>query len=82
MQALLLLGQARRSTGDTDGAKQAFAQVVVLEPSWQLDAVNYPPKIVSFFNDVRYEVLARPKGRLQLQVPDRNRVLLDGREAL
>ncbi len=82
VQALLLLGQARWSTGDTDGAKQAFSQVVVLEPSWQLDAVNYPPKIVSFFNDVRYEVLARPKGRLQLQVPDRNRVLLDGREAL
>ena len=82
VQALLLLGQAQWSIGETDAATDAFTRVVVLEPSRQLDSVNYPPKIVSFFNDVRYAVLTRPKGRLQLQVSDRNVVLVDGRESL
>lgn len=82
ISALLLLGQAQWSLGETDAAADAFRRVIVLEPSRQLDPVNYPPKIVRFFNEARDAVLAKKKGSVQLQIPDRNTVLIDGREVL
>lgn len=82
ISALLLLGQAQWSIGETDAAADAFRRVIVLEPSRQLDPVNYPPKIVRFFNETRDGVLSLEKGSVQLQIPDRNTVLIDGREVL
>ena len=80
IEALLLLGLANAAFAEEDAAREAFAQVVVLEPQRQLDRFNYPPKFVNLFNEVREEVLAGPRAELALKTPDdTTRIMLDGR---
>lgn len=81
IDALLLLGLANASIGNTSEAKEAFRQVVTLEPTRQLDAVNYPPKFVAIFDGVRAEVRALQPGTLVVQAPDPEAtVYIDGRD--
>ncbi len=80
IDALLLLGLAHASIGNVDEAKAAFQRVVVLEPTRELDAVNYPPKMVSLFGEVRAAVRAQPTATLVVQAPeDGADVFIDGR---
>lgn len=80
IDALLLLGLANASIGNTADAKAAFRQVVTLEPSRELDSVNYPPKFVAMFDAVRSEVRGQPGATLVVQAPDPEAdVYVDGR---
>ncbi len=80
IDALVLLGLANASIGNQDEAKKAFQRVVVLEPSRELDAVNYPPKMVNLFGEVRAAVRAQPTAQLTVQAPeDGADVFVDGR---
>lgn len=79
IDALLLLGLAQASLGDQDAARAAFKRVAVLDPSRQLDAVNYPPKMVGLFNEVRDAVRALPTARLEVRSEDAEaQVYVDG----
>ncbi|MFH1468556.1 MAG: PEGA domain-containing protein [Pseudomonadota bacterium] len=80
VEALLTLGFAYSVTGDEDHARRAFARVVQLDPGRELDEVNYAPKIVNFYADVRRQVLARGEGDLEVMTPLPNAdVYVDGR---
>lgn len=70
IDTLLLLGLAHASIGDTDAARVDFERVVVLDPTRELDAVNYPPKMVSLFNDVRAAVRTKPAAQLVVQAAE------------
>lgn len=79
IEALILLGMAHASTGDAEQARKTFKAVVTLDPARELDQVNYPPRMVSLFNEVRGQVRAAPAARLVVQAPeDGARVYVDG----
>jgi len=70
IDTLLLLGLAHASIGQQDAARADFERVVVLDPTRELDAVNYPPKMVSLFNDVRAAVRAKPAAQIVVQAAE------------
>lgn len=81
IDALLLLGLAHASVGDTGQAREIFRRVVTLEPSRQLDSVNYPPKFVAMFDAVRDEVRGQAPAALVVQSNDvEAQVYIDGRD--
>lgn len=81
IDCLLLLGLAHASIGEPDAARAAFKRVVVLDATRQLDAVNYPPKMVGMFNEVRQAVLALPGAVLNVTAAeDGAHVYVDGVE--
>lgn len=78
--ALLVLGFAQLVVGDDQAARETFGRVVILDPGRELDTVNYAPRIVEFYNDVRDEVLAAGTGALEVDaVQEGAQVYLDGR---
>ncbi len=82
VEALLLLGQTHLSLGDQDAARADYARVVVLDPTRRLDPVNYPPKIVRFYDAVREQTLGRARASLVVRAPEGTRVYVDGHEIL
>jgi hypothetical protein len=67
IDALILLGVAQTSVGETDAARETFRQVVVFDHNRELDSVNFPPKMVNLFKEVRTEVLSAPSARLTVE---------------
>ncbi|MFT5679771.1 MAG: hypothetical protein ACI8RZ_000676 [Myxococcota bacterium] len=78
VEALLMLGLSQAALGEEDKARAVFAQVMVLEPERELDRVNYPPKIVTMFTEVREATLSRPRAKLNI-TGDATEVWVDGR---
>ncbi len=80
IEALLLLGFAHIVMGEEDTARRAFGRVVQLDPHRELDEINYAPRIVNFYTDVREQVLARGFGSIEVltQLPGAE-VWVDGR---
>jgi hypothetical protein len=78
VDALLMLGLSHAALGEDDEARSAFGRVMVLEPQRELDRVNYPPKIVQMFTEVRQSTLSRPRAKLNI-TGDANEVWVDGR---
>ena len=76
--ALLLLGLARFGLGEPDAAAEPWSRLVELDPNRELDPVNFPPKVVQGYEQVRATVLARPKGTLVIDAPDGATVHVDG----
>lgn len=70
IDALLLLGLAHASIGNQDEARATFQRAITLEPSRELDAVNYPPKMVSLFNEVRSAVRGQSMAQLVVQAAE------------
>lgn len=77
----LYLGLAHLSLGKEDDARQAFSEVVRMDPNRVLDTLEYPPKIVELFESVRAEVLRLAGGTLEIHTGHATgaRVYLDGR---
>lgn len=75
----LYLGLSYASIGARDDAREAFGEVVRLAPDRVLDTLEYPPKIVSVFDEARQAVLSRGGGALQIEAPEGARVFVDGR---
>jgi hypothetical protein len=82
VDALVLLGLSHLFTGDPAGATGAFERVVVLDPTRELDPVNYPPKAVQFFTDVRRRVLDAKPAELFVEMPGDARLYVDGKQSL
>ena len=79
LDSLLLLGLTHFSLGDEAAAAEAWGRLVVLDPARQLDAVNYPPKVVKAFGDVRAELFKEPRGSIRLNAPEGASLFVDGR---
>ncbi len=81
IEALLLLGFAHIVMGDEDTARRAFGRVVLMDPSRELDAINYAPRIVNFYDEVRQEVLSEGYGSIEVLTPlPGAEVYVDGRQ--
>ena len=78
VEALLMLGLSNAALGEDDDARAAFARVVVLEPDRELDRVNYPPKIVTMFSEIRQATLDSRRAKLVITA-DSGEVFVDGR---
>jgi tetratricopeptide (TPR) repeat protein len=81
-ETLLLLGLAHAGLGDENAARLAFRRAVVLDPTRQLDPVNYPPQIVAMHEFVRAAATAETPGTLSIISPQGARVWVDGRAVL
>ena len=75
----LYLGLSYASMGARDDAQEAFGEVVRLAPDRVLDTLEYPPKIVSAFEDVRDAILARDGASVTVSAPAGTRLYVDGR---
>lgn len=82
VDALVLLGLSHLFTGDPDGATGALERVVILDPTRELDPVNYPPKAVQFFTDVRRRILDAKPAELFVEMPGDARLYVDGKQSL
>ncbi len=78
--ALTLLGLAHAGLGNEAAARTAFRRSVTLDPSRQLDPVNYPPQIVALHESVRAAAAAEPAAKLALTAPAGATVWVDGRQ--
>ncbi len=80
IEALLLLGFANLVMGDEDTARRAFGRVVLMDPSRELDAINYAPRIVNFYAEVREDILSQGFGSIEVLTPlPGAEVFIDGR---
>ncbi len=79
--ALTLLGLAHAGLGNEDAARAAFRRSVTLDPTRQLDPVNYPPQIVALYSQVREAAAAEPPAVLNVTAPAGADVWVDGRPA-
>ncbi|MCO4770680.1 MAG: hypothetical protein KDA24_11680 [Deltaproteobacteria bacterium] len=75
----LFLGLSYASMGAKDDAQEAFGEVVRLAPDRVLDTLEYPPKIVSLFDEVRESIVARDGATLKVTAAEGTRVHVDGR---
>lgn len=82
VDALVLLGLSHLFTGDPAGATLALERVVILDPTRELDPVNYPPKAVQFFTDVRRRVLDAEPAEIFVEMPGDARLYVDGKQSL
>lgn len=64
VEARRLLGVAMFVSGNERGAREEFAQLLLLDPNHKLDAFVIPPRVIAAFEDVRSQLrpkLQRPK---------------------
>lgn len=78
-EALMLLGVSYVGLGDEASARVAFRRSAILDPSRELDAVNYPPSVVSLFNEVRAGVAKETPGRIAVTASMDAEVFIDGK---
>ncbi len=75
----LYIGLAYASMGQKDDAREAYGEVLRMAPDRVLDTLEYSPKIVSLFDDVREQVLSRDPATMVVRAPKGAQVFLDGR---
>lgn len=78
--ALTLLGLAHAGLGNEAAARAAFRRSVTLDPSRQLDPVNYPPQIVALYAEVRAGAVKEAPARLSVSAPAGSTMWVDGRQ--
>ncbi|MCB9760864.1 MAG: PEGA domain-containing protein [Alphaproteobacteria bacterium] len=69
IEAYLVLALAHNGLGEDEPAREAFRQVVVLDPARELDPISYPPRVIDQFNAVRAEVLAQGTATVDITAP-------------
>ena len=75
----LTIGLSYASMGQKDDAREAFGEVLRMAPDRVLDTLEYPPKIVGLFDQVRDEVLGLDPATLVIEAPQGAQVFIDGR---
>lgn len=79
--AKILLGVICHVSGDTDGAKKAFEEVVRLDPQTMLNEKKYSPQVRQLFAEVKGAMQGKNKELGQLKVTSRSgkvKVYLNG----
>jgi len=82
VDALLLLALCQLSAGDEGAVAVTLRRVVVVDPTRELDAVNYPPGLVDLHKKTRTKVLSEQKSRITLSGAGELRRFVDGAEIL
>ncbi|MEC8424789.1 MAG: hypothetical protein VX000_13490 [Myxococcota bacterium] len=82
VDALVLLGLSHLFSGDGDGASRVLERVAILDPVRELDPVNYPPKAIEFFTEVRQRVLDARRAELFVEMPGDAALFVDGKPSL
>lgn len=67
IRAHLRLGAVQRVLKHRAEARAAMARVVEMEPAYVVDFVQYPPSFLLEFEEVRRQVLARPRRKLTIE---------------
>ena len=76
----LTLGLAYTGMGDVDNANRAYREVVVLDPTRELDPISYPPEVIEAYRAIHGEVMAQGTGSLALNASVQNaEIFVDGR---
>jgi hypothetical protein len=80
IEAWLTLGLAHTGMGDEEAANAAFREVIILDPTRELDPISYPPDVIEGYARVRTDVLSAGTGQLALNATaDGAEVFVDGR---
>ncbi len=80
IEAWLTLGLAQTGMGEQDAAREAYRQVVVLDPARELDPITYPPDVIQGYSLVRSEVMGEGTGGIRVASEmEGTEVLVDGR---
>ena len=78
-EAYLQLGAAYFQEGDEDEGDDALTKVVHYAPFKTLSEDEWPPVFITVYDRVRYNVLRRPRARIEVKAAGGAQVLLDGR---
>lgn len=70
VRARRLLGVSRHITGDERGAREEFAQLLLLDPEQRLDPFVIPPRVIVTFEDVRRQMAPQLVPRPRPEPPD------------
>ena len=80
IEAWLLLGLAEFGMNNQEAATAAWRQVAILAPERGLDPLNYPPRVIDRFDQVRQEVASLEQAALDVSAsPGAPEVMVDGR---
>ena len=82
IDALLLLAQCHQAMGDDTAVGATLRRVVQLDPTRELDALNYPPALVSLHKATKAKVLSEQKARMTMTAAGEVRRFVDGAEVL
>jgi len=77
--AYLLIATAYFQEGDEDEADDSLVKAVHYSPDKKLRPNEYPPIFIRSFERARYNVLRRPRARLEIKAERDAQILLDGR---
>jgi hypothetical protein len=79
-RAYLNLAEAALRSGNQDEVGRAFASMIALDASYNLDKDVFPSSFVGRYNDLRKALLAQPSASLVVEnAPAHSVVLLDGK---
>ncbi len=78
-EAYLQMGVAYFRDGMEDEGDDMLNRVVHYDPERTLDAADYPPIFISVFDRARFNVLRRPRARVEVKAAAGSQVLFDGR---
>lgn len=78
-EALTLLAMAHVGMGNETQAKAAFRRSATLDPSRQLDAVNFPPRVIELFDATRAELTKASPAHVEVRGAEGAIVWVDGR---
>lgn len=75
----LKLGVALFRNGDEDEGDDALAKAVHFSPERRLSETEWPPIFIRIYDRARYNVLKRPRARIEVKAKPGASVLFDGR---
>ena len=78
-EAQVVRALALRRLGQDDNADSAFSALVTVLPTYEPDSGITPPKVYQRFQQVRTELLARPRVSLEVEASTTGDILVDGR---
>jgi GTP-binding protein len=78
-EAYLLLATAYFQEGEEDEADDSLIKAVHYSPDKSLSSSKYPPIFIRSYDRARYNVLRRPRARLDVKAARNAQIFLDGR---
>jgi hypothetical protein len=78
-EAYLQAGVVYFQDGREDDGDELLNKAVHLDPERRLDPADYPPVFIRVYDRARFNVLRRPRARIEVKAPQGSSVFLDGR---
>lgn len=80
LEAEVLLGMIRIALGDEKGAASIFRKAATLDVTRELDAVNYPPRVIELYDGARGDLAKKSPATLSVETSVGATVWVDGKE--